>query len=121
MVTQAFLAVLPQGSDDGEPGGDPGSSGGSGPDDGSGPGGESGPDDGSGPGGESGPGDGSDGGAGAAIEAARRRRRELIGPWMHTFDPRLRGVLADAVAGSPAAWFERKLGLFLDGVAGRRR
>ncbi|MFD3642442.1 MULTISPECIES: TetR family transcriptional regulator [Streptomyces] len=103
LVTQAFLAVLPQGSDDGEPGGDPGSSGGSGP------------------GGESGPDDGSDSGAGAAIEAARRRRRELIGPWMHTFDPRLRGVLADAVAGSPAAWFERKLGLFLDGVAGRRR
>ncbi|MFJ1782725.1 TetR/AcrR family transcriptional regulator [Streptomyces anulatus] len=88
LVTQAFLAVLPQGS------------GGSGPGDG--------------------PGGGPDDGAAAAIEAVRERRRELLGPWMHTFDPRLRGVLADAVAGSPAAWFERKLDLFLDGVAGRR-
>ncbi|MEU4177372.1 helix-turn-helix domain-containing protein [Streptomyces sp. NPDC026589] len=85
LVTQAFLAVLPQGGDGG-----PESA------------------------------DGSDGGAAAAIEAVRERRRQLIGPWMHTFDPRLRGVLAAAVAGSPAAWFERKLDLFLDGVAVRR-
>ncbi|MEV7870641.1 helix-turn-helix domain-containing protein [Streptomyces sp. NPDC088124] len=80
LVTQAFLAVLPQGSDGSE----------------------------------------SDDGAAAAIEAVRRRRRELIGPWMHTFDSRLRGVLGEAVAGSPAAWFEHKLDLFLDGVAARR-
>ncbi|MFI1012563.1 TetR/AcrR family transcriptional regulator [Streptomyces sp. NPDC020965] len=81
LVTQAFLAVLPLGSDDSTTESDE---------------------------------------ATAAIDSVRRRRRELIGPWMDTFDSRLRGVLADAVSGSPAAWFERKLELFLDGVAVRR-
>ncbi|MFE4530753.1 TetR/AcrR family transcriptional regulator [Streptomyces anulatus] len=102
LVTQAFLAVLPQGSGGSGSGDGPGG----GPDDGAAAAIEAvrRPDD----------------GAAAAIEAVRERRRELLGPWMHTFDPRLRGVLADAVAGSPAAWFERKLDLFLDGVAGRR-
>lgn len=47
------------------------------------------------------------------------RRRELIEPWLESYDPRLRATLVTAVAGPPEAWFERKLELFLDGVAGR--
>ncbi|MEV5976600.1 helix-turn-helix domain-containing protein [Streptomyces sp. NPDC052114] len=52
-----------------------------------------------------------------SVDAVQRRRRELIEPWMSAFDPRLGHVLAEAVAGPPADWFERKLNLFLLGVA----
>ncbi|MEU7838889.1 MULTISPECIES: TetR/AcrR family transcriptional regulator [unclassified Nonomuraea] len=51
----------------------------------------------------------------------QRRRRELIEPWLDDYDQRLRPVLAAAVSGPPEAWFERKLDLFLDGAAQRRR
>ncbi|MGP4104673.1 TetR/AcrR family transcriptional regulator [Nonomuraea sp. KM90] len=49
------------------------------------------------------------------------RRRELIEPWLDSFDQRLRAVLVTAVTGPPEAWFEHKLELFLDGVAQRCR
>jgi AcrR family transcriptional regulator len=52
--------------------------------------------------------------------SAHAQRRELIEPWLDSYDQRLRTVLIAAVAGSPEAWFERKLALFLDGVAQRR-
>lgn len=58
--------------------------------------------------------------ADAFLEAAQQRRRELTAPWMDLYDARLREVLVEAVSGPPAAWFERKLDLFLDGVAARR-
>ncbi|MFD0628582.1 LLM class flavin-dependent oxidoreductase [Streptomyces sanglieri] len=54
---------------------------------------------------------------GRPVDAVQRRRREPIEPWMSAFDPRLRAVLAEAVAGPSADWFERKLNLFLLGVA----
>ena len=57
---------------------------------------------------------------GTFLEAAQRRRRELTEPWMDLYDERLRGVLVEAVSGPPSIWFERKLTLFLDGVAARR-
>ncbi|MFH0245579.1 TetR/AcrR family transcriptional regulator [Streptomyces sp. HK10] len=63
---------------------------------------------------------GGDGTRDTSAGAAQRRRRELLGPWMEEYDPRLRGALAAAVAGPPKAWFERKLDLFLDGAAARR-
>jgi AcrR family transcriptional regulator len=52
-------------------------------------------------------------------DAAQRRRRELVEPWMTMYDSRLRTVLDKAMSGSPTAWFERKLELFLDGTAAR--
>lgn len=55
-----------------------------------------------------------------AVDVLQRRRQELIGPWIDQYDPRLREVLVGAVSGPTAAWFERKLTLFLDGAAGRR-
>lgn len=55
-----------------------------------------------------------------ASHGRQRRRRELIEPWLDTYDQRLRAVLASSVSGPPEAWFERKLELFLDGVAQRR-
>ncbi|MER5422819.1 TetR/AcrR family transcriptional regulator [Streptosporangium roseum] len=51
--------------------------------------------------------------------APQARRRALIEPWLESYDPRLRATLVAAVAGPPEAWFERKVELFLDGVAGR--
>ncbi|WP_143532070.1 TetR/AcrR family transcriptional regulator [Saccharothrix sp. ALI-22-I] len=59
-------------------------------------------------------------GEGASLDASQRRRRELIDPWLDLYDPRLRPVLLGAVSGSATAWFERKLALFLDGVAARQ-
>ncbi|WP_218131116.1 TetR/AcrR family transcriptional regulator [Lentzea albidocapillata] len=57
---------------------------------------------------------------GDAVDLLQRRRQELIGPWIDQYDPRLQEVLVGAVSGPAAAWFERKLALFLDGAAGRR-
>ncbi|MEU8872178.1 helix-turn-helix domain-containing protein [Streptomyces javensis] len=54
---------------------------------------------------------------GQTVDAVQSRRRELIEPWLGAFDPRLRDVLAEAVSGPSADWFERKLNLFLLGVA----
>ncbi|WP_431868044.1 hypothetical protein [Nocardiopsis eucommiae] len=57
---------------------------------------------------------------GTLFEEAQRRRRELTEPWWDLYDERLREPLAEAMSGPPSAWFERKLALFLDGVATRR-
>jgi AcrR family transcriptional regulator len=54
-----------------------------------------------------------------ADAAAQRRRRELVEPWVDMYDARLREVLVEAMSGPTAAWFERKLNLFLDGVGHR--
>jgi AcrR family transcriptional regulator len=55
------------------------------------------------------------------VDGFQRRRRELVAPLLSDYDPRLRAVVEDAVGGSVSAWFERKLALFLDGVAMRHR
>ncbi|WP_211335310.1 TetR/AcrR family transcriptional regulator [Lentzea flaviverrucosa] len=55
----------------------------------------------------------------ASLEAAQRRRRELVDPWLDLYDARLRPVLVEAVSGPATSWFDRKLALFLDGVAAR--
>lgn len=60
-----------------------------------------------------------EGDAGTFLEAAQRRRRELTEPWLELYDERLREVLSEAVSDPPSRWFERKLTLFLDGVATR--
>lgn len=60
-------------------------------------------------------------GADDAVDLLQRRRQELIGPWIDQYDPRLQEVLAGAVSGPTATWFERKLALFLDGAAACRR
>jgi AcrR family transcriptional regulator len=63
---------------------------------------------------------GADDDSGTESPATRqRRRRELIEPRLDSYDHRLRVILAAAVSGPPEAWFERKLELFLDGVAQR--
>jgi AcrR family transcriptional regulator len=54
-----------------------------------------------------------------ASSTPQARRRELIKPWLDSYDPRLRARLIEAVTGPPEAWFERKLELFLDGVTQR--
>jgi AcrR family transcriptional regulator len=56
----------------------------------------------------------------APPDAIQRRRREIIEPWLGLYDSRLRVELERAVSGAAEAWFERKLSLFLDGVAGLR-
>lgn len=63
---------------------------------------------------------GGTGGGADALGEIQRRRRELTEPWLDLYDERLRAELADAVTGSVEAWFERKLALFLDGVAALR-
>lgn len=55
----------------------------------------------------------------ALLEASQRRRRELVEPWLDHYDARLRPVLVEAVSGPATSWFDRKLALFLDGVAAR--
>jgi AcrR family transcriptional regulator len=55
----------------------------------------------------------------ALLEASQRRRRELVDPWLDLYDARLRPVLVEAVSGPATSWFDRKLALFLDGVAAR--
>ncbi|HEX6353130.1 TetR/AcrR family transcriptional regulator [Actinophytocola sp.] len=53
------------------------------------------------------------------VDGSRRRREQLLRPWLDHYDVRLRDVLAEVIARPPVEQFEKKLEIFLDGV-GRR-
>ena len=55
------------------------------------------------------------------VDDSRQRRVELMRPWLDHYDRRLRDVLAEAVERPPAVQFEKKLAIFLAGVAAQFR
>jgi AcrR family transcriptional regulator len=55
----------------------------------------------------------------SVVDGSRERRVELMRPWLDHYDPQLRDVLAEVIARPPAIQFEKKLEIFLTGVAAR--
>lgn len=55
----------------------------------------------------------------SVVDGSRRRRVELMRPWLDRYDARLRDVVAEVIVRPPVRQFEKKLEIFLDGVSRR--